>query len=147
MKTTDCIFCKIANKELAADIVHEDVEAIAFLDSRPLFPGHLLLIPRRHYATLPDLPSELAGSLMRKAQWLVQAVEAALQAEGTFVAINNKVSQSVPHLHIHLVPRRKGDGLRGFFWPRHKYQDDATREAVRTGIMQEIERLSLQPPA
>ena len=136
-----CVFCKIIRKDLAADIVYQDEETIAFLDRHPLFPGHLLLSPLKHYETLLDLPAELAGSMMRKTQLLARAVESAMEAEGTFIAINNRVSQTVPHLHIHVVPRRRRDGLRGFFWPRQPYKDDIAREAARTAIEREIRKL------
>lgn len=102
-------------------MVLETEHVLAFLDHRPVFQGHCLLIPRRHVETLADLPAELLEPFFSAGQRLARAVEAAMQAEGTFVAINNKVSQSVPHLHLHVVPRRRGDGLRGFFWPRQKY--------------------------
>jgi histidine triad (HIT) family protein len=131
---TACVFCQIAAGTLTADVVFRTPECIAFLDNRPLFPGHVLLIPREHYETLPELPAELAGALMQATQLLARAVENALTAQGSFIAINNRVSQSVPHVHIHVVPRRKGDGLKGFFWPRHKYQDEASKEAVRAAI-------------
>ncbi len=134
------MFCQIARKDLAAYVVYQDEEAIAFLDSHPLFPGHVLLSPLQHYETLLDLPSELAGAMMRKTQALARAVETAMGAEGTFIAINNRVSQTVPHLHIHIVPRRRRDGLRGFFWPRQPYQDDAAREAARDAIAREMRK-------
>ena len=139
-----CVFCKIAEKDLAAHVVYWDEEAIAFLDSHPLFPGHVLLSPLKHYETLLDLPPELAGSIMRKTQLLARAVQSAMEAEGTFIAINNRVSQTVPHLHIHVVPRRRHDGLRGFFWPRQQYKDDAEREAVRDAIEREIKKILQQ---
>jgi histidine triad (HIT) family protein len=119
-----CVFCSIASGELDADVVLDDDVAIAFLDHRPVFKGHTLLAPRAHHETLADLPSELVGPFFARAQLLARAVEAGLDADGTFVAINNKVSQSVPHLHVHVVPRRRRDGLRGFFWPRTKYAGD-----------------------
>lgn len=140
METPPCVFCKIAGKDLTAYIVYQDEEAIAFLDSHPLFPGHVLLSPLKHYETLLDLPPELAGSLMRKTQMLARAVQSATEAEGTFIAVNNRVSQTVPHLHIHVVPRRRRDGLRGFFWPRQHYKDDAARESVREAIEREIQK-------
>ena len=111
--------------------VFEDEISLAFLDHRPLFPGHMLLVPKAHYETLPDLPPELVGPLFQNAQLLARAVVEGLEAEGSFVAINNRVSQSVPHLHIHIVPRRPKDGLKGFFWPRGKYRDEAEMDAVR----------------
>ncbi|MBI3697464.1 MAG: HIT family protein [Acidobacteria bacterium] len=133
-----CAFCGIVERgEL---VVFEDAVSIAFLDHRPLFPGHCLLIPREHRETLADLPAALVGPLFANAQLVARAVEMAMEAEGTFVAINNRVSQSVPHLHIHIVPRRRKDGLRGFFWPRQAYPDDETmlrvQEAVRGAVDQ-----------
>jgi histidine triad (HIT) family protein len=126
-----CIFCDIVAGKIAAGIVWRSDEAIAFLDHRPLFPGHVLLIPAQHISTLADLPAAQVGPLFTAAQRLDRAVERALEAEGTFVAVNNRVSQSVPHLHIHIVPRRKGDGLKGFFWPRRGYSsDDHLRETA-----------------
>ena len=118
----NCIFCKIVTSELTASLVLEDDSSLAFLDHRPVFPGHVLLVPKVHYETLADLPPEMIGSLFQNAQLLSSAVEQGLDAHGTFVGINNRVSQSVPHLHVHIVPRRRKDGLRGFFWPRHKYE-------------------------
>lgn len=116
----------------------ESPESLAFLDHRPLFPGHVLLIPRKHHETLKDLPPGLMGPLFAHAQMLSQAVETAMGAEGTFLAINNRVSQSVPHLHVHIVPRRKGDGLRGFFWPRRKYETAEEMERVKASIISAI---------
>jgi histidine triad (HIT) family protein len=128
----ECVFCQIVSGAEAASIVLEDEISIAFLDDRPLFPGHCLLIPRRHIETLGDLPAELVGPFFGNAQRLAIAVERAMQAEGSFVALNNRVSQSVPHLHVHVVPRRKKDGLRGFFWPRNRYRsEDEMRMAQR----------------
>jgi histidine triad (HIT) family protein len=137
----ECVFCRIASGKIGAHIVYEDTDVLAFLDSHPLFPGHVLLCPREHYETLADVPSELVGPLFCWAQLLSKAVEAALDAEGTFIAINNRVSQTVPHLHIHVVPRRRRDGLRGFFWPRQNYIDDRAREAVRDAIEREVQKL------
>ena len=110
-----CLFCKIAHRESEASIVFEDEVCLAVLDHRPLLLGHCLLMPKQHVETLSDLPDDLIAPFFRAAQYLAGAVEAAMEAEGTFVAMNNKVSQSVPHLHLHIVPRRKGDGLKGFF--------------------------------
>lgn len=129
-----CLFCRIASGQEPALKVLEDAQFVAFLDHRPLFPGHVLLIPRGHVATLLDLPDSLLEPLMRWTRALTQAVEEAMGAEGAFVAINHKVSQSVPHLHVHLVPRRRGDGLKGFFWPRHPYRDAAHAEETRAAI-------------
>ena len=142
MQEPDCVFCRIIRGNIPAQIVFEDSQAIGFLDMHPLFPGHVLLCPRDHHETLLDIPLELTGPLMAKTQLLAKAVEAALDAEGTFVAINNRVSQTVPHLHIHIVPRRRRDGLRGFFWPRQHYRDDAAREAVRDAIEREVRKFS-----
>jgi histidine triad (HIT) family protein len=119
-----CVFCEIVAGEAAAHVVLEDDHTIAFLDVRPLFPGHCLLVPKVHYETLPDLPDELVAPFFRNARLLSEVVPRALRADGSFVAVNNKVSQSVPHLHVHVVPRRRRDGLRGFFWPRHKYRSE-----------------------
>jgi histidine triad (HIT) family protein len=105
-------------------MVLEEEHLVAFLDIRPVFKGHTLLVPRRHVDTLPELPAELREPLLETTQRLSAAVVTALGAQGSFVAVNNVVSQSVPHLHVHVVPRTKGDGLRGFFWPRTTYSDD-----------------------
>lgn len=130
----DCLFCRIVAGESAAATVFEDELTLAFLDHRPLFPGHCLLIPKAHYETLADLPEDLGGPLFANARLVAAAVEQAMGSEGSFVAINNRVSQSVPHLHIHIVPRRKKDGLRGFFWPRQKYESAAEMERVRQSV-------------
>jgi histidine triad (HIT) family protein len=119
-----CVFCSIASGEIDAHVVLADDVAIAFLDHRPVFKGHCLLAPRAHHETLADLPADLIGPFFSHAQSLARAVESGLEADGTFVAINNKISQSVPHLHAHVVPRRRKDGLRGFFWPRTKYESE-----------------------
>jgi histidine triad (HIT) family protein len=139
-----CIFCQIVSEEMAATIVFADNLSLAFLDHRPLFPGHCLLIPRSHYETLNDLPTELVGPFFENAQLLVRAVEFALSAEGSFVAMNNRVSQSVPHLHVHIVPRRKKDGLKGFFWPRNKYRSEAEMKEVQRAIQSAIAGLQKQ---
>ena len=116
-----CRFCQIVAGELEAEVVLDESDFVAFLDSRPVFKGHVLLVPREHVVTLPDLPPELRDGFLEAAQRLATAMVEALGAQGSFVATNNVVSQSVPHLHLHVVPRTKGDGLRGFFWPRTKY--------------------------
>ncbi|HEU5037397.1 MAG TPA: HIT family protein [Nocardioides sp.] len=119
----DCVFCAIVAGDVPADLVLDEPELVAFLDRRPLFKGHTLLVPREHVVTLPDLPAGLRDGFLEAAQRLATAMVDALGSEGSFVAMNNVVSQSVPHLHLHVVPRTKGDGLRGFFWPRTKYVD------------------------
>ena len=122
--STECLFCAIAAGETEAATVWRDDDFAAFLDARPVFKGHVLLVPREHVETLPDLPAGLRDGFLGLAQRLATAMKDALGAQGSFVAINNTVSQSVPHLHLHVVPRTKGDGLRGFFWPRTRYADD-----------------------
>lgn len=131
---TGCVFCAIVAGELPASIVLEDEHAVGFLDQRPLFHGHVLLVPRVHFETLADLPPEQLASFFERVQALSRAVPAAMGAQGSFVAMNNIVSQSVPHLHCHVVPRVKKDGLRGFFWPRTKYESDAQRDGVAAQI-------------
>ena len=122
---TDCTFCDIVNGAPGDNWVYEDADIVAFLDIRPVFKGHVLVVPREHYVTLADLPAEKIVPLFGVVQRISVAVPAALGAQGTFVAMNNVISQSVPHLHVHVVPRTKGDGLRGFFWPRTKYASAA----------------------
>ena len=133
-----CPFCAIAAGEAAAHRVLEDDLAVGFLDVRPLFPGHVLLVPRDHVETLPDLPVAAVGPLFERVRRLASAVPAAMGAAGSFVAVNNVVSQSVPHLHVHVAPRTKGDGLRGFFWPRTTYRDEhhaaEVAAAIRTAL-------------
>ncbi len=133
-RTSGCTFCAIVAGETPAAVVFADDVSLAFLDHRPLFPGHCLLVPRAHIETLGDLPADLVEPLFANAQRLSRAVERAMEAEGSFVALNNRVSQSVPHLHVHVVPRRRKDGLRGFFWPRTKYEDAEHLERVRAAV-------------
>ena len=130
----DCLFCRIVAASHPAAIVFQDSRSLAFLDHRPLFPGHCLLIPKAHVETLLDLPPGEIGPLFTVAQGLCRAMEEGLGAEGSFVALNNRVSQSVAHLHIHVVPRKRKDGLRGFFWPRGKYASEEEMEAVRAKL-------------
>jgi histidine triad (HIT) family protein len=130
MASRSCTFCAIAAGEIAAHRVIEHETCVAFLDARPLFPGHVLVIPRAHRETIVDLTAEELAAVFGDAQRLCRAMESALEAQGTFVAMNNRVSQSVAHAHAHVVPRRKGDGLRGFFWPRQTYSTDAAAEDV-----------------
>ena len=120
----DCLFCSIARNEVDAHVVLQNDDVAAFLDARPVFKGHVLLVPREHVVTLPDLPAEMRSPFLEAGQRLAAAMTSGLGAQGSFVAMNNVVSQSVAHLHMHVVPRTKGDGLRGFFWPRTKYADD-----------------------
>jgi histidine triad (HIT) family protein len=133
-RSSSCLFCQIVRGDVAALKVFEDETSIAFLDHRPVFPGHCLLIPKAHFETLADLPANLVGPLFQNAQLLSRAVESAMEAHGTFVAMNNRVSQSVPHFHVHVVPRRRKDGLRGFFWPRYPYKDEEAAAAVQSAI-------------
>jgi len=137
----ECLFCRIVSGELPATIVYEDDNSVAFLDHRPLFPGHTLLIPRQHVETLGELETKLVGPYFQTTQLLARGVEAAMEAEGTFVAMNNRVSQSVPHLHVHIVPRRRKDGLKGFFWPRTKYKSDEEMEEVQSKIAAALKEL------
>ncbi len=137
----DCGFCAIVSGESEAEVVFEDELSLAFLDFRPLFPGHSLLIPRAHHETLADLPDELIEPYFRNARLLSVAIREALDAQGSFVAINNVVSQSVPHMHTHVVPRVRKDGLRGFFWPRRKYESDEHLAATAAKIRDAIARL------
>lgn len=133
-----CAFCEIASGRSPAQVVFEDEASLAFLDNRPLFHGHALLIPRAHHVTLAELPAELVGPLFANAGLLSRAIPEAMGKPGSFVALNNVVSQSVPHLHVHVVPRQRKDGLRGFFWPRTKYESDAEMGAVANGIRKAI---------
>ncbi len=139
--TGTCVFCQVVNGETAANVVFEDEVSMAFLDHRPLFPGHCLLVPKDHFETLGDLPGELVGPFFKNVQLLTRAVELALEAQGSFVAMNNRVSQSVPHLHVHVVPRRKKDGLKGFFWPRNKYEGEEQIVAAQKAIQAAIARI------
>jgi histidine triad (HIT) family protein len=131
--------------EVATPVVYESETAFAFLDHRPLFFGHCLVLPRRHVPTLEDLPAALVGPFFQEVQLLTRAVETAMAAQGTFVAMNNRISQSVPHLHVHVVPRNRGDGLKGFFWPRTRYQNDEQMEAVRAAVAEAVVGLRAEP--
>ena len=137
-RAPDCLFCAIAAGERPAAIVHADERTVAFLDIRPVFKGHVLLVPRAHLDTLPDLPADLVAPFFQTGQALCRAVVEAMDAHGTFVAMNNVVSQSVPHLHLHVVPRRRKDGLRGFFWPRTKYDSEEEMAAVAAAISEHL---------
>jgi histidine triad (HIT) family protein len=137
----DCAFCRIIAGDVDAHVVFEDAVSLAFLDNRPLFHGHSLLVPRDHHRTLADLPHDLVAPLFANAQLLSVAIRDAMDAKGTFVAINNVVSQSVPHFHVHVVPRRPKDGLRGFFWPRRKYERPEDAAAAASAIRERVAAL------
>ncbi len=130
----DCTFCAIVAGRLPAHVVLDDGVAMAFLDVRPLFPGHTLVVPREHHVTLTDLPPDQVEPLFGRVRRLTRAVERGMGAAGSFVAMNNVVSQSVPHLHVHVVPRNRKDGLRGFFWPRTRYGSDDEAAGVASTL-------------
>ncbi|MRR12146.1 HIT family protein [bacterium] len=135
-----CPFCAVIAGDDPDNVVYRDERIVAFLDHRPLFPGHVLVVPVIHVQTLGDLPGELFAPLMRVVKAASRAMESGLGAQGSFIAQNNRVSQSVPHLHVHVVPRTKGDGLKGFFWPRTGYRDEAQRAEIATRLAQVIAR-------
>ncbi|MGI5416113.1 HIT family protein [Actinomadura luteofluorescens] len=137
--TKACLFCEIIKGERPAHVVLDTPDAMAFLDARPLFKGHTLLVPRTHYETLTDLPEDLIGPFFAQAQRLAKAMESVLEAAGSFVAMNNRISQSVPHLHVHVVPRNPKDGLRGFFWPRQKYTSDTEAATYATRLTKALQ--------
>lgn len=137
---TGCAFCAIARGEAPAHEVHRDDELVAFLDTRPLFPGHTLLIPVRHVTTYDELPLDLAREWLDVSQRLQRAVESAMGSQGSLLIVNNVVSQSVPHLHLHVIPRTKGDGLRFWLGPRHPYGSDADAAATAARIADAFER-------
>ena len=139
--TNECIIDAIVSRKTRAAIVYESTEYIAFLDHRPLFVGHTLLAPKTHHPTIYDLPQDLALSFTTTIKMLGRAIEIAMQAQGSFIAINNKVSQSISHLHVHIVPRNQGDGLKGFFWPRTKYKDDSEMQITRDKIVNALQQL------
>jgi histidine triad (HIT) family protein len=144
--TRDCIFDLIIDKKQQAFIVFEDEQFIAFLDTRPVFLGHTLLVPKTHYVTLYDLPHELITPFFLLTQKIGQAVEEAMGASGSFIAINNTISQSVPHLHVHIVPRNKHDGLKGFFWPRTKYSSEEQMDEIQQRISKHLHIIFLKAP-
>jgi histidine triad (HIT) family protein len=147
MGKPQCIFCGIVRGEKESAVVFEDEVSLAFLDHRPLLPGHCLIVPRIHVDTLPDLSPDLAGPLLQNVQLLCRAVEKGLEAEGSFVAVNNRISQSVPHLHFHVVPRWKGDGLFSakLLWKRSPYKDEAARRIVTEKIRRAVDELRSEP--
>jgi histidine triad (HIT) family protein len=134
-----CAFCRIIAGVVPAPTVLDDGVALAFLDHRPLFKGHVLLVPRQHVVTLPELAPGMVGPLFERARLLAAAMVDGLGAAGSFVALNNTVSQSVPHLHVHVVPRHRKDGLRGFFWPRTRYEDDTEAAGYAARLREAVE--------
>lgn len=136
----NCIFCKIVSNE-GDDIVYQDQSTLVFLDHRPLFPGHCLVIPKTHLETIHDLPDSLLAAFFSTVKMLAAAIEQAMHAQGTFIAANNRISQSVPHFHVHVVPRTKGDGLKGFFWPRGRYKSPEEVTAVAAALRSAIARI------
>ncbi|MDD9207335.1 HIT family protein [Georgenia sp. 10Sc9-8] len=138
MKHETCVFCRIVDGVEPAGEVMRTAHTVAFLDTRPVFKGHTLVVPRRHVVTLPDLPGDLLAPFFTDVQRVSAVMPGALAAQGTFVALNNVVSQSVAHLHVHVVPRTRGDGLRGFFWPRTRYTDDPEREEYARRLRQAL---------
>jgi histidine triad (HIT) family protein len=134
----DCSFCSIVAGVVPAEVVLEERDVVAFLDARPVFKGHVLVVPRAHVVTLSDLPVDLLVPLFGAVQRCTAAMPAALGSQGSWVSVNNVVSQSVPHLHVHVVPRTKGDGLRGFFWPRTKYADAAEAAAYAARLREAL---------
>lgn len=140
-----CAFCKILRDPSENDVVYEDGFSLAFLDHRPLFPGHCLVIPKSHLETIQDLPNSLLAPFFSTVKMLAAAIELAMQAQGTLIAANNRVSQSVPHFHVHIVPRKKGDGLKGFFWPRGKYKSPEEISAVLTALQSAIAQVQQRP--
>ena len=131
---TDCTFCAIASESAAGSVVLDETDVVGFLDLRPVFPGHTLIVPRVHVATIADLPDGLAAPLLLAARRVAAALKSAVGAAGTLIAMNDVVSQSVAHLHLHVIPRRAGDGLRGFFWPRTRYETPQDMERIKAAI-------------
>ncbi len=135
MSANGCVFCSILDGATpAAWVLDDDADVAAFLDMRPVFKGHVLVVPRQHHETLLDLPDDLIPTVFEATKRVAAAVVDALGCDGTFVAMNNVVSQSVPHLHVHVVPRNRKDGLRGFFWPRTRYEDEAAMEEAASRV-------------
>lgn len=142
--SASCVFCKIISGEIPAYKVYEDDVSIVFLDNGPLFPGHCLIIPKQHVETLADLPAVLVQPIFANAQLIAKALERGLGAEGSLVAVNNRISQSVPHLHVHVVPRRRNDGLKGFFWPRQPYRDEEEKASVLQALRSAVKELQTE---
>ena len=141
----DCVFCGIVGGSIGAHVVWEDDASLGFLDTRPVFPGHTLIVPKVHVETLPELPDDLMVPLFSATRLLSAAVPAAMGSEGSFVAMNNRVSQSVPHLHVHVIPRRFKDGLRGFFWPRQKYAGEEEAAGIAEAIRKAAGEVTEEP--
>ena len=142
--SASCVFCKIVSGEIPTQTVYEDDTSIVFLDNGPLFPGHCLVCPKQHVETLADLPPSLVQPIFANAQLIAKAVERGLGAEGSFVAVNNRISQSVPHLHVHVVPRRRKDGLKGFFWPRQPYRNEEEKASVLLALRRAVVELKAE---
>lgn len=138
------MFCKIAEGSIPAETIYEDDCCLVFLDNTPVFAGHCLVCPKQHYDTLMDVEPQLLQTLFANVQVIARAVEAGLQADGSFVAVNNKISQSVPHLHVHVIPRRKKDGMKGFFWPRRPYRDQDEMREIANALRQAVQNLVRQ---
>jgi histidine triad (HIT) family protein len=141
----NCAFCKILRNKSDCSRVFEDEHTLAFLDHRPLFPGHCLVIPKIHLETIDDLPDSLVAPFFSNVRMLAAAIQRAMSADGTFIAANNRVSQSVPHFHVHIVPRKKGDGLKGFFWPRRKYKDAEEINGVLAALQDALATIRQRP--
>jgi histidine triad (HIT) family protein len=134
MSDSPCVFCRIVAREIPAATVYEDEQVIVFLDTAPLFPGHCLVCPKVHRDTMLDLEPALLSAVFTVAQRVAKALEDSIDAKGSFVCVNNRISQSVPHLHVHIIPRRPKDGMKGFFWPRRPYRDEEEMRQVAEKI-------------
>ena len=143
---SSCLFCRMIAGTFPTPVVYRSEVALAFLDHRPIFLGHCLVVPIEHVHTLPDLPSRLVGPYFSEVQLITRAVQEAMSSQGTLVAMNNNVSQSVPHLHAHLFPRNRKDGFWGFFWPRSQYEDEDEMEQVRARIERVVEAIRPDRP-
>lgn len=137
----ECAFCSIANKTADSKIVFQDEDSLAFLDSRPVFHGHCLLVPKQHFKTIMSAPDELVEKLFKNVKLLSKAVMDAMHCDGVLLIMNNEVSQSVPHLHVHVIPRKKGEVLKGFMWPRHPYESAAQMDTTQQSIVEAVSRL------
>jgi histidine triad (HIT) family protein len=139
-----CVFCRIVRDEVKACRVYEDDRIVVFLDTGPIFPGHCLICPKQHVDNIHDLPVDLMQPLLGAAKLIGAAVERGLGAEGSFMALNNNVSQSVPHFHLHVIPRRRGDGMKGFFWPRRPYRDEAHIIEIQHALRRAVDELAVR---